>query len=336
MNDTSPPSVSIIIPAYNAASTISQCLDSVFKQIGPRIEVIVVDDCSSDATREVTSKYALQLVAMDKHRGTGAARNRGAHAARGPVLFFMDADVTLCEGALARAVADIGEPGVDAVIGSYDDDPAVRTTVSLFKNLAHHYFHQHSGSNATVFWGACGLIGRELLFRTGGFNENLPGITDVELGYRLASRGALIRLDPKLQIKHLKRWTLPLLIRTDIGIRAFPWTALIIEYGYLPKRLNFGNEQRAGALLAAALIVIGVMALFRPAAAVPFAVCLALAAFVNRGLYRLFYRKGGVSLLIGGFLLQNLYYLYSASALVVGIALGTLKRCSEVLKVSDD
>ena len=105
---------------------------------------------------------------------------------------------------------------------------------------------------------------------------------------------------------------------------------------FLAKSRDTGKGSSAGALLAVALIVLGVMALFRPAAAVPFAVCLALAAFVNRGLYRLFYRKGGVSLLIGGFLLQNLYYLYLASALVIGIALGTLKRCSEVLKVPDD
>ena len=326
MNGTSSPEVSIIVPAYNAAKTISRCLDSVFQQMRPEIEIIVVDDCSCDATREIASKYAVQLIAMLNHRGAGAARNRGAHAAQGQLLFFIDADVTLGEGTLARALADIGEPGVDAVIGSYDDDPAVRTTVSMFKNLAHHYFHQRSGGKATTFWGACGLIRRELLLSLGGFSEKLPGITDVELGYRLASRGALIRLDHNLQVKHLKHWTLPLLVRTDIGLRAFPWATLLIEYGYLPERLNFGNDQRVGAFLAMVLMVLGVMTLFRPAAAVPFALCLALAGFANQGLYRLFHRKGGVRLLIGGFLLQNFYYLYSAWALAVGIAFVALKR----------
>jgi hypothetical protein len=152
------------------------------------------------------------------------------------------------------------------------------------------------------------------------------GFLFVELGYRLASRGALIRLDPNLQVKHLKHWTLPLLVRTDIGLRAFPWATLLIEYGYLPERLNFGNDQRVGAFLSMVLMVLGVMTLFRPAAAVPFALCLALAGFANQGLYRLFYRKGGARLLIGGFLLQNFYYLYSAWALAVGIAFVALKR----------
>jgi glycosyltransferase involved in cell wall biosynthesis len=332
MNQTDPPQVSIVIPAYNAESTISRCLDSVFRQAGPEVEVIVIDDCSRDGTRECASKYDVRLRTMAENSGPSVARNYGARAARAELLFFIDADVTLCEGALARAVADMRVPGVDAVIGSYDDDPLVRTTVSLFKNLAHHYFHQHSGPGATTFWGACGLIRRELFFSLGGFDEKLPGITDVELGYRLISRGGLIRLDPGLQVKHLKHWTLPLLVRTDIQLRALPWTTLLVEYGYLPKRLNFGSDQRAGALLAIGLVVFGVMALFRPLAAVPFVACLALAALVNQGLLRLFYRKGGVRLLVGGILLQNLYYLYSAWALIVGVTIAAFRRALKAVR----
>ncbi len=326
MNDTNPPRVSIIIPAFNAESTISQCLDSVFKQAGPEFEVIVIDDCSGDSTRQNASKYAVRLLTMAKNGGPGVARNYGVRAARGELLFFTDADVTLCDGALARAVADMEEPGIDAVIGSYDDDPWVRTTVSQFKNLAHHYFHQHSGPRATTFWGACGLVRRELFLSVGGFDETYRGVMDVEFGYRLVSRGATIKLDPELQVKHLKHWTLPLLLRTDIRLRALPWTRLLIEYGYLPKGLNFGSDQRAGALLGIGLVVFGVMALFRPLAAVLFLACVALAAFVNRGLFQLFYRRGGVRLLVGGFLLQNLYYLYSVGALIAGVTLSAVKK----------
>jgi len=312
--------VSIIIPAYNAASTLARCLDAVFQQAGPDVEVIVVDDCSSDATREVASGYPVRLIAMAQHGGSGIARNRGAAAAQGQVLFFSDADVTIAEGTLSRARADLAEPRVDAVIGSYDDDPPVRTTVSLFKNLAHHYFHQRSGPDATTFWGACGIIRRELFMSMGGFDEELPEMSDVELGYRLAARGAHIRLDPALQVKHLKHWTLGLLLRTDLSLRAFPWSSLLLKYGYLPKGLNFTIEQRAAALLAMLLAVLGAASLVRPVAALPLALCVGLAVWVNRGLYRLFFRRGGLRLLVGGFLLQQLYYLYSAVGLTVGIA----------------
>jgi len=74
------------------------------------------------------------------------------------------------------------------------------------------------------------------------------------------------------------------------------------------------------------LVVFGVATIFRPAAAVPFVLCIVLAAAVNRGLYELFFRKGGLRLLVGGFLLQQLYYLYSVCGLVVGIALSRLGK----------
>ncbi|HEY6345735.1 MAG TPA: glycosyltransferase family 2 protein [Bryobacteraceae bacterium] len=326
MNDGNPFSLSIIVPAYNASSTLSRCLDSVFKQAGPEIDVLVVDDCSSDNTREIASGYPVRLLEMDKGRGPGAARNRGATDARAPVLFFIDADVTLGERALARARADIAAPGVDAVIGSYDDDPGAPSTVSQFKNLAHHYFHQHSDPDATTFWGACGLIKRELFLSVGGFSEEINALEDVDLGYRLSARGACIKLDPELQVKHLKHWTLAQLLRTDFGLRALPWAHLLMKYGYLPRGLNFRRSQQAATLLAMLLVVFGAATIFRPAAAVPFVLCIALAAAVNRGLYELFFRKGGLRLLVGGFLLQQLYYLYSVCGLVVGIALSRLGK----------
>jgi len=319
-------SVSIIIPAYNAASTLARCLDSVFRQAGPDVEVIVVDDRSSDATQEVASGYPVRLIALAQHGGSGVARNRGAAAAQGQVLLFTDADVTLGEGALSRVRADLAEPGVDAVIGSYDDDPAVRTTISQFKNLAHHYFHQRSGPEVTTFWGACGIIGRELFLSMGGFDEELPEMSDVDLGYRLAARGAHIRLDPALQVKHLKQWTLKLLLKTDLNLRAFPWAILLLKYGYLPRGLNFTADQRAAGILAMLLAVLGAASLVRPAAAIALVPCAVLAAWVNRDLYRLFYRRGGLRLLAGGFLLQQLYYLYSAVGLIAGIARTLLAR----------
>jgi glycosyltransferase involved in cell wall biosynthesis len=320
------PTLSVIVPAYNAASTLARCLDSVCSQVGPLDEIVVVDDCSADATREIASSYPVRLIAMGENRGAGAARNRGAAAAQAQVLFFLDADVSLAEGALSRARADMAEAQTDAVIGSYDDDPAVRSTVSQFKNLAHHYFHQQSGPNTTTFWGACGLIRRELFLSNGGFDEKLRGLEDVDFGYRLAACGTRIRLDPGLQVKHLKHWTLALLLRTDFRTRALPWAHLLMQYGYLPRGLNFGNDQRAAALLAFLLVMLAPVSILRPVAAIPLVLCVAAAALSNRRLYGLFFRKGGTRLLVGGFLLQQLYYLYSVSGLVVGIALSRLGK----------
>jgi glycosyltransferase involved in cell wall biosynthesis len=320
------PDVSVIVPAYNAAATLRRCLDSIFAQTKSDVVVIVVDDGSTDATRQIAAQYPVRLLVIPKNSGASAARNHAAKESRGHLLFFVDADVALAKGALVRGRLSMEQPGVDAVIGSYDNEPAVNTIVSQFKNLAHHYFHQSSDPEATTLFGACCLIRRELFFAAGGFDETMSAIEDVELGYRLSAHGADIRLERGLQVTHLKRWTLSLLVKTDMTQRAIPWTLLWLEHHHLPKGLNFSRDQRWAALLAAGMVALLPIAIFRPLALVPLAGLLLAAAWINRGLYSLFFRHGGTSLLVAGFLLQQLYYLYSLVGMIVGIAIYCKRR----------
>ncbi len=313
------PVVSVIVPARDAAPTLDQCLSSIVAQATPDVEIIVVDDGSSDATPEIAARFPVRLIRMGEHRGVAAARNRAAEVARGALLFFTDADVTLRDGALARGIAAMAEPGVAALIGSYDDEPAHRSTVSMFKNLSHHHFHQRTGPYVTTFWGGCGFIRREALLAVGGFNDQRQGITDVELGYRLAARGIRVRLDPAIQVKHLKLWTLPGLLRTEFKVRAIPWTTLLLEYGYLPKGLNFSFDQRAAGIVACLMVGSALATVIQPRAAFALILLIVLAALINRRLFALFYRRGGLRLLIGGFLLQQFYYLYSIAGLAIGM-----------------
>ena len=297
--------------------------------------MIVVDDSSTDATAAIAAQYPVMLIRMPEHSRVAAARNRAVAIARAPLLLFIDADVTLDANVLVRGRADMAEPGAAAVIGSYDDEPADRSMVSMFKNLAHHYFHQRSGPYVTTFWGACGFIRRDLFLSAGGFNEQGRGITDVELGYGLTARGIRIRLDPELKVKHLKRWTLGLLLRTELGIRAIPWTRLMLEYRHVPSGLNFAWDQRVAAILAYLMVAFLLAAFFRPEALLGLAVCFALAVYINRNLYALFFRKGGLRLLIAGFLLQQGYYIYSLVGLALGIVLFFFRKlrarsCGEV------
>jgi len=90
MNETS---VSVVIPAYNAANTLGRAIDSVLNQTVPVHEIIVVDDGSSDRTNEVARRYgpAVNLIEQANSR-TAAARNRGIEAASGAFIAFLDAD----------------------------------------------------------------------------------------------------------------------------------------------------------------------------------------------------------------------------------------------------
>ncbi|HZY60754.1 MAG TPA: glycosyltransferase [Candidatus Binataceae bacterium] len=327
------PKLSVIVPAHDAAATIADCLQAACAQAGGESEIIVVDDCSTDATAEIAGRFPVRLLPLPFRSGVAAARNAGARAARGAIVLFLDADVVPAGDLFVRGCAAMAQDGVDAVIGSYDAQPAVRTTVSLFKNLAHHYFHQQARREAATFWGACGFIRRDLFIKAGGFDQErylLPSIEDVELGARLMRGGARIVLDPDLHVTHLKRWTLPGLLKTDVLRRAIPWTLLALDNGGLPADLNFTWRQRMAALTAAALpaALMGTLRWSWMAAVV--GATLGVAVMLNRDLYRLFYDKGGVRLAVCGFMLQQLYYLYSIAGLTAGTLIHLARKIAKV------
>lgn len=132
------------------------------------------------------------------------------------------------------------DPSLAALIGSYDDAPGDPAFLSQYRNLLHHHTHQTAEEWAHTFWGACGAVRREALFAVGGFDESIaiPAMEDVELGYRLVRAGQRIRLVKDLQVKHLKRWEVLGMLRTDIFQRALPWARLLLREGRLHDDLN--------------------------------------------------------------------------------------------------
>jgi glycosyltransferase involved in cell wall biosynthesis len=89
------PTVSVVIPAYNAEAYLREALDSVFAQTRPPDEVVVVDDGSNDRTSEVAASYGDRVrLLRQPNRGEAAARNAGVLAARGALIAFLDADDT--------------------------------------------------------------------------------------------------------------------------------------------------------------------------------------------------------------------------------------------------
>lgn len=100
------PLVSVIIATYQHAGTLPSCLDSVFAQDYPNIEVIVVDDGSTDNTAQVLKPYLerIQLITQS-NQGANPARNRGFRASQGEFVIFVDADVVMKPDMLSRMMA---------------------------------------------------------------------------------------------------------------------------------------------------------------------------------------------------------------------------------------
>ncbi len=113
------PTISVIIPAYNAAATLGRCLKHIRQQTLPATEIIVVDDASRDRTAEIARQHGAKVIVLPRNQGPGAARNAGAAAASGDVLTFTDSDCEPLPDWLDRITAPLALPGVVAATGGY-------------------------------------------------------------------------------------------------------------------------------------------------------------------------------------------------------------------------
>jgi len=245
--------VSVVIPAFNAAEQLRCCLEGLGRSTTPYVECIVVDDGSADETADIARQFGARVLTTGGRRGPAIARNLGAKAAQGDILWFLDSDVSPYADTLGRIVRTFEEdPGLDALIGSYDDSPECQDFLSQYRNLMHCYVHQHGQRRACTFWSGCGAIRRNVFLEHAGFDESYrrPAIEDIELGYRLCMTGRRVVLDKEILVKHLKRWTFWGLLKTDILDRGIPWTELILRDRHMPNDLNLEISQRVSVALA--------------------------------------------------------------------------------------
>lgn len=311
-------SVSVIIPVYNGTGMIERCLEALNQSETKPLEIIVVDDCSTDESADVARERGAKVLTTPRNMGPAGARNLAAEHARGEVLLFVDADVVVEKDTLRKVAARFDEdPGLAALFGSYDDAPEEGNFLSQFKNLQHHYVHQTSNPEASTFWAGLGAVRREIYREAGGFDcakFEVPSIEDIELGVRLRAAGFRIVLDPSITAKHLKRWKFVNLVKTEIFCRAIPWSKLIITKQGLINDMNLKTNDRLSAGLVALSLLLIPLSILQPLLLVPFAVCLIAIAFLNRGILGFFFRRKGLLFAVGAFGWQYFYFFYSGVA----------------------
>jgi glycosyltransferase involved in cell wall biosynthesis len=134
--------LSVIVPVYDGRATVERCLAALDAHRAPDVEIIVVDDGSTDDSGTVAARMGARVLTLAVNSGPAAARNYGASHASGAVLMFVDSDVAVAADAVARVrrVLDV-HPDVSAVFGSYDMNPPYGGVVSRYKNLMHHFVH---------------------------------------------------------------------------------------------------------------------------------------------------------------------------------------------------
>jgi glycosyltransferase involved in cell wall biosynthesis len=210
--------VSVIIPTYNRASTIVPVIESVLEQTYKKIEVIVVDDGSSDGTEHVLKNFGDRIsVIRQENAGPSAARNRGVAVSKGEIVAFLDSDDHWMPDKIERQVSLMGRLGPDvcccvcnAWVRGTEGEDSGNTFDSAGIRLT---FIEGQWTNpqdvlATRFllFNQVVAVRREAFDRVGGFNEALRLLEDYELAVRLASVGAWGVISDPLVIKHNETW----------------------------------------------------------------------------------------------------------------------------------
>lgn len=321
-HSTAAPTISVIIPVYNGGEAFRRCLVSLAQASSQPLEVIVVADGDTDGSWQLAQDFGAKVIRVPTSGGPAKARNIGAKAASGDILFFVDADVEVHDNTIGKVATTFHqETELAALIGSYDDQPGAPNFLSQYKNLFHHYTHQTGSEDASTFWGACGAIRRDIFLAIGGFDESyrLPCVEDIELGNRLKSKGYQIGLRKTIQVKHLKCWRTYSLLRADIFYRAIPWTAIILRDREMVNDLNLNLSNRISVVLVYTLLAALIAVWWVSAAWVGIAgLSLALLA-INASVYQFFYQKRGFLFALQTVPWHWLYYFYSGLAFAIGL-----------------
>jgi glycosyltransferase involved in cell wall biosynthesis len=201
--------LSVIIPAWNAGKTIVRCLDAVRRQSLPPLETIVVDDGSLDDTAVTAESMGVRVLRLTSNEGPAKARNRGAEAARGDAVLFLDADVVVPEDLVEKVARHLENDSVSAVQTLYTPDCPGEGLVTRYQNFYYHYsLCRVRHERVAVFATWCAAVRREVFLGLGGFNECIPEPTveDEELGYAIVDSGGCIIMDRSLQVVHLAEY----------------------------------------------------------------------------------------------------------------------------------
>ncbi len=204
------PFVSVILPVYNAESTVSTAIKALLQQDYPseKMEIIVVDDGSSDRSRGIVSRYPVKLVCHDYNKGVSAAINTGARNAIGEILMTTDADDRVCESWVRNLVEGYEDSDVGTVVGSSHVEYDVKNWRQ--RTIAQLYVCAYGGRKVTRIHDRYGRmsrsgksVGTNQSFRKSvfeavrGFDTTLSAGEDHDILWRVEQMGYRIAFKPE-------------------------------------------------------------------------------------------------------------------------------------------
>lgn len=199
------PSVSVVIPAYNAKRTIGLTLQALIRQTydGP-LEIIVVDDGSNDHTFDFVQAFSDVLYIRQSNQGPAVARNRGFRASKGEYVFFTDSDCIPEAQWIEKGLAGFIDPDIGVVCGSY----GIANPEHLLARCIHQeilYRHKNLMPDFPKAFGSYNFcVKRKVFEEVGGFTETYrnPSGEDNDLSYKILRSGARIYFSRYCIVEH--------------------------------------------------------------------------------------------------------------------------------------
>lgn len=205
-NETSSPEIAIVIPAYNAGSSLARAINSVFAQTYRDFRIYVVDDGSTDNTPAVLASYSNRIVSVRQtNAGQAAARNHGIRLSNSPYIAFLDADDEWLPTKLERQIEVIRR---DAQIGLVYSDCATSGNGPFAGSHFARVGTPPGGRVFEQFLRSCNvftptaMVRRACLDDVGVFNESLAVGEDYNLWLRIAARWQVAVIPDALAIRH--------------------------------------------------------------------------------------------------------------------------------------
>jgi glycosyltransferase involved in cell wall biosynthesis len=192
------PLVSIVIPTYNHASYLAQAIDSILNQDYANIELIVLDDGSTDGTRAVLESYAGKFYwETQKNMGQSSTLNKGWSMAKGDILAYLSADDLLLPLAVSRSVACL-QSHPNAVLSYCDFDLIDPNSRVVRRVKAPDYDYMEMVTTFICAPSAGAFFWRHAFVKTGGWNTNIHRLPDYDCWLRLGLYGEFVRIPESL------------------------------------------------------------------------------------------------------------------------------------------
>lgn len=331
--------VSIIISVHNAKRTIRTTLQSVFASTLKHFEVIVIDDASTDGTRDICQEFPIRTIQLTKNCGPAVGRNTGVRESRGEVILFLDSDITFDPDLLERMITYMDKDPTLAGVGSFSSPIPLNPSFFAkyfaiqdhFSTIAWRLGKKERARHQSIYT-RCGSITRKVFDEVGGFNEEYkkPSIEDYEFSTRMKDEHGVLYDKSLVNRHHFPETMSKIFSRYHRNTQEM--FQLVIKRK-IKKRGRFEDDAKVRLLIG-----ISVMLLFFGFIQPPLIFCSLLlflvAIMMRRKLLHFFYLNGGGVFMLKAWLCYCLLSVPVATGLAYGI-IGFFKQNLFMISLKD-